>query len=339
LSFLSIFFYKLCFQLSRLQMPIEPIVYDTKFQLEGSNLTDYHTRYIVTRESRGYRLWHISFTILELLRVRKVGFFRHKLAAVLAARAGNKYGIWAVQTLFSDGKVIPTAGKFELDLRVEAVAKAENSDDFTKLESAWPGWLRYSTKHGVRAIDIENPDECYFEVLTDGAGFAKAVFLPYILLRYSDYYPSPTLLVYSCFLQKEAIDAGYAKAVSLENRFKYLEIESVRSASPAELEYQNQEQAINNESLDSETCEDWVNSSTVALDDQAKIVLFGSAKAASEIAWMLRADWDRCNGVVFNVPDGIAIETATKLLETELCEVGDNCPCSERDVYSEQVWL
>lgn len=350
MNFLSIVFCKLRFQISRLQMPLEPIVYDTKFRLGGMTIADYYERYVITRELRGYRLWHVSFVILKPLRVRKVGFFRYKLAAVLAARTGNSYGIWAVESLFPSNQFIPTPGRFELELRVEAVAKADRLDDFEKLECAWPGWMVYTTKHGRRYLDIEHPDKCQFEVCNDGDGFAKAVALPYpVFYNLNDYLSR--LSVIHQGKQVERLQSIMAQNIfRMADEAKWLFDQfphplvgrkfgrcvdwTLDEAGLSTLDaLEHQEQVFAAESRDSETDEESENSPVVALDEQQEIVLFGSAKAASEIAWMLRGDWDGSTGVAFAETDGAAIKTATKLLETEFCEVGDYCYLSQECQY------
>lgn len=55
---------------------------------------------------------------------------------------------------------------------------------------------------------------------------------------------------------------------------------------------------------------------------QESILLFDSIAAASEIALMLNGEWDGCNGVIMAKCDEVAVETATKLLETTWCYQG-----------------
>lgn len=76
---------KIRFGLSRLWMPIEPIVYDSKFN--PGDTTGYYERYLVTREIKGYRLWHISFVISETLKIRKLELFDNKSFAQAVAQA------------------------------------------------------------------------------------------------------------------------------------------------------------------------------------------------------------------------------------------------------------
>ena len=87
------FSWKVRFELSRLWMPIEPIVYDSTFY--PGDVTDYYERYIVTREIRGYRLWNISYFVCDPLNIRKLDLFSDKLFAIEVAKkaANNKYFI------------------------------------------------------------------------------------------------------------------------------------------------------------------------------------------------------------------------------------------------------
>ena len=88
---LSLIDWRVRFALSRLWMPIEPIVYDSKFN--PGDVTDYYERYLVTREIKGYRLWHISFFVFDSLKIKKLYLFSDKAFAVEIAKAGkdNKY--------------------------------------------------------------------------------------------------------------------------------------------------------------------------------------------------------------------------------------------------------
>ncbi len=61
-------------------------------------------------------------------------------------------------------------------------------------------------------------------------------------------------------------------------------------------------------------------------------LLFRSAVAAREIAYMLRGDWDRVNAVTIYQPDSVALQNALALLklelgqeETEFCHAGEYC--------------
>ena len=90
---LSTISWKIGFELSRLWMPVEPRVYDSRFN--PGDVTDYYERYIVTREIRGYRLWYISFFVSNPLIIRKLDLFSDKLLAVKVAKAAtnDKYFI------------------------------------------------------------------------------------------------------------------------------------------------------------------------------------------------------------------------------------------------------
>ncbi len=52
-------------------------------------------------------------------------------------------------------------------------------------------------------------------------------------------------------------------------------------------------------------------------------ILFDSINAAQEIAFMLGAEWDECNGVTISSYDEIAINTAAKLHNSSWCKTGD----------------
>ena len=90
LSFIS---WKVRFELSRLWMPIELIVYDSKFN--PGDVTDYYERYLVTREIKGYRLWQIYYFVGDPLNIRKLDLFSDELFAVEVAKkaANNRYFI------------------------------------------------------------------------------------------------------------------------------------------------------------------------------------------------------------------------------------------------------
>lgn len=210
---LYVSFCKLLFQLSRLLLPIEPIIYDTKFK--PGEVTDYYERYLVTRELAGYRLWHVSFCILEPLSVKKHELFDHKLTAVLAARAKSDYAICAIEMLLSRKNVPAIFGRLELNLKAKAVAETDDLDEFVEVDCCWPGWVEYKTTHGIRILNVEEPEQCQFEVTKNGGDFAKALLLPYMVYRYSDEYPDGTLVVYADTWDEDARAAGYASAVPL----------------------------------------------------------------------------------------------------------------------------
>ncbi|BAY86639.1 pentapeptide repeat family protein [Calothrix parasitica NIES-267] len=52
------------------------------------------------------------------------------------------------------------------------------------------------------------------------------------------------------------------------------------------------------------------------------ILLFDSCEAASEIAFMLRGDWNGSNGVAIDKVDKIAIDTAASLIQAKWCYQG-----------------
>lgn len=208
-------FCKLRFHLSRLQMPIEPIVYDTG--LKPGAVTEYYERSLVTRDLWGYRLWHISFSVLGPLRVRKVAFFPHRLTAVLAAHAFNDRAISALKFLCSRRHDPSTFSKIFLEEKVRAVAEADGLDEFAELKYCMSGYVEYKTTHGIRclnvAVEYSGQEQSCFEVTEYGGGFAKAVKLPYIVYRNSDEYPNGTLVVYTS--NQDATAAGYVSAIPL----------------------------------------------------------------------------------------------------------------------------
>ncbi len=53
--------------------------------------------------------------------------------------------------------------------------------------------------------------------------------------------------------------------------------------------------------------------------------LFDSIEAAQEMAYMLQAEWDGCNGIVLSQIDDAAIETAAGLCSTVWCQPFDKC--------------
>lgn len=57
---------------------------------------------------------------------------------------------------------------------------------------------------------------------------------------------------------------------------------------------------------------------------RADVLLFDSAAAASDIAFMLGGEWDDCNGVVLPSCDKVAINTAAKLVGASWCHQGDS---------------
>ena len=61
-------------------------------------------------------------------------------------------------------------------------------------------------------------------------------------------------------------------------------------------------------------------------------LLFGSALAAREVAYMMRGDWDGLNAVTIYQPDAVAVKNALALLKLELgleevnyCHAGEDC--------------
>jgi uncharacterized protein YjbI with pentapeptide repeats len=54
------------------------------------------------------------------------------------------------------------------------------------------------------------------------------------------------------------------------------------------------------------------------------VLLFDSVTAASDIAFMLGADWDGCNGVILPNRDEVAVNTAANLVGASWCPQGDS---------------
>jgi len=58
---------------------------------------------------------------------------------------------------------------------------------------------------------------------------------------------------------------------------------------------------------------------------KSHIFLFESVKAAQEVAYALRGNWDSCNGVELMACDNSALKFAVALCNAEYCEVGNAC--------------
>lgn len=95
--------------------------------------------------------------------------------------------------------------------RLERIAKFENLDNFSDIESSEPGLIEYSTAHGFRVLCPECPELNEFVVAKKGIGFSKARNLPYIYLQ--TLCEPPQLIVECPCVQ--ATTAGYAQAVKL----------------------------------------------------------------------------------------------------------------------------
>jgi uncharacterized protein YjbI with pentapeptide repeats len=59
-------------------------------------------------------------------------------------------------------------------------------------------------------------------------------------------------------------------------------------------------------------------------EQKQSVLLFDSITAADEIALMLNAQWDGCNGIVMAKCDEVAVNTAAQLLEAAWCYQGDS---------------
>ncbi len=58
--------------------------------------------------------------------------------------------------------------------------------------------------------------------------------------------------------------------------------------------------------------------------NKSDVLLFDSVTAASDIAFMLGADWDGCNGAVMPKCDKVAVNTAANLVGASWCQQGDS---------------
>ena len=54
------------------------------------------------------------------------------------------------------------------------------------------------------------------------------------------------------------------------------------------------------------------------------ILLFDSVEKANDVAFMLKGEWDGCNGVILDSWDEVAVNTAASLLQTSWCYQGDS---------------
>lgn len=54
------------------------------------------------------------------------------------------------------------------------------------------------------------------------------------------------------------------------------------------------------------------------------VLLFDSSAAAQEIAFMLRSEWDGCNGVVMPKYDRVTVDAAANLVGAKWCHSGDS---------------
>ncbi|MDM9383729.1 pentapeptide repeat-containing protein [Chlorogloeopsis sp. ULAP01] len=55
---------------------------------------------------------------------------------------------------------------------------------------------------------------------------------------------------------------------------------------------------------------------------QKSVLLFDSIAAANEVAFMLKGEWDGCNGAIVSKCDEVAINTAATLMEAAWCYQG-----------------
>ncbi len=62
---------------------------------------------------------------------------------------------------------------------------------------------------------------------------------------------------------------------------------------------------------------------------RADVLLFDSAAAASDMAFMLGGQWDGCNGIVLPSSDKVAVNTAANFGRSVMVSSGRfNCPIS-----------
>lgn len=95
----SYIFWKVRFELSRLWLPINPIIYDSKYN--PGDVTDYYERYLITREIRGYRLWYIYFFVPDGLVVRKLMLFTDKNRVVCLVKQAVTEGNYCLNKFFT----------------------------------------------------------------------------------------------------------------------------------------------------------------------------------------------------------------------------------------------
>jgi uncharacterized protein YjbI with pentapeptide repeats len=53
------------------------------------------------------------------------------------------------------------------------------------------------------------------------------------------------------------------------------------------------------------------------------VLLFDSVEQANEIAFILKGEWDGCNGVIVDQCDEVAVNTAASLIQASWCRAGD----------------
>lgn len=97
---------------------------------------------------------------------------------------------------------------------IELIARSEGLDKFLKIEEIHLKAIEYSTIHGSRWLSVDCPELNLFLVLSKGAGFARAVPMPYVRF-YNSKLGVPQLLVEYSHPEKPATIAGYAQAVLL----------------------------------------------------------------------------------------------------------------------------
>lgn len=92
------------------------------------------------------------------------------------------------------------------------IAKSEGLDEFVELEISDDEQVQYCTVHGQRVLHRDRPEANEFFVFKAGAGFAKAIAMPYV--RSLDSNNQIEQLVVERIVS-DAAAVGYAKAIVL----------------------------------------------------------------------------------------------------------------------------
>lgn len=97
---------------------------------------------------------------------------------------------------------------------LENIAITERLDEFLEIENSSPEVVEYLTAHASRTVSNDFPELNIFLVLKKGAGFARAVSMPYIR-AYNSKLGIPQLVVEYSHPNAPATIEGYAKASDL----------------------------------------------------------------------------------------------------------------------------
>lgn len=76
-------------------------------------------------------------------------------------------------------QLVSSRSKISLE-KIETIAISERLDEFLEIEDSSPEVVEYLTVHGSRTVSNDFPELNVFLVLRIGAGFARAVPMPYI---------------------------------------------------------------------------------------------------------------------------------------------------------------